>query len=367
MARQGFFSKTRTYTAIVSTWLLNLGMFGVKFRKICSPGFNCHGCPWATGACPIGVFAFSTAMKTALVYAIGQIILIGALFGRHVCGYVCPFGLLQDIFHKIPTKKFRLPRIIRAVKYAALALLVFIFPFLMGFKISGFVQISNFTIEKEGDNTLGAIITLKNDGTEPVISPSLDIIYWDKKSKEITEKISKTFPGLKVEPGASLKLPKFSIPDKLKEANITIESPQSIIEQTPRYEFLYYCKLCPAGTLTATLPSYFVPKTKGNTSIYKGHILRFSILTFFLVLMVLVSRPFCQTFCPLGAFYGLTTRLSLISISLNKDACINCGQCDKTCPVNLDVRKEVGGPECIACGDCIKVCPKMAIQRKIGY
>ncbi|MBT2158427.1 4Fe-4S binding protein [Clostridioides difficile] len=30
---------------------------------------------------------------------------MGALVGRFVCGWLCPFGLIQDLLHKIPFLK----------------------------------------------------------------------------------------------------------------------------------------------------------------------------------------------------------------------------------------------------------------------
>ena len=94
--------------------------------------------------------------------------------------------------------------------------------------------------------------------------------------------------------------------------------------------------------------------------------LRLSILGLFLVWMVISSRPLCRTFCPLGAIYALTAPLSLTSMKIEHSMCIDCGKCNKSCPMELDVRKEIGGMECIACGDCQKACPKDRISRTFG-
>jgi polyferredoxin len=93
---------------------------------------------------------------------------------------------------------------------------------------------------------------------------------------------------------------------------------------------------------------------------------RLAVLVLFLVLMVLVSRPFCRTFCPLGASYGLLSRAALCRVEVDLTACVRCRRCDRVCPVDLDVAREVGGPECIACGDCIRACPQNGIHRTYG-
>ena len=76
-------------------------------KTVCVPGLNCYSCPAATGACPIG--AFQTVVGSSKFrfsyYITGMLILIGVLLGRFVCGFLCPFGWLQDLLHKIPGKK----------------------------------------------------------------------------------------------------------------------------------------------------------------------------------------------------------------------------------------------------------------------
>ena len=74
-------------------------------KNICTPGLNCYSCPGASGACPMGALqnALSDSGKTAPYYVVGIILLYGLLFGRWICGFLCPFGLIQDLVHKIKT------------------------------------------------------------------------------------------------------------------------------------------------------------------------------------------------------------------------------------------------------------------------
>lgn len=104
------------------------------FKNLCVPGLNCYSCPGAVGSCPIGSlqavmgnwnFKFS-------FYVAGFLVFAGALIGRFVCGWLCPFGLLQDLFHKIPFPKkvttFRGDKLLRKMKYVVLVVFVILLP-----------------------------------------------------------------------------------------------------------------------------------------------------------------------------------------------------------------------------------------------
>ncbi len=99
-------------------------------KGVCVPGLNCYSCPGAVGACPIGSLqSFLAARPIKLpYYVVGLLIFFGALLGRAVCGFLCPFGFLQELLHKIPFPKklrgFRGERALRRLKYLILVLLV---------------------------------------------------------------------------------------------------------------------------------------------------------------------------------------------------------------------------------------------------
>lgn len=109
-------------------------IFKGKTKSICVPGLNCYSCPGALGACPIGSLQAtlnSRDYKFAF-YVLGFLMLVGALGGRFVCGFLCPFGLIQDLLYKIPffkkLKKLPGDKYLKWLKYVILALFVIILP-----------------------------------------------------------------------------------------------------------------------------------------------------------------------------------------------------------------------------------------------
>jgi ferredoxin-type protein NapH len=109
-----------------------LGMGALRLQWVCSPVFHCHSCPLALFACPIGVVAHLSAIHVFPFLAIGTLLSVGALFGTFICGWVCPFGFLQDLTARIPTPKFHLPGWMGYSRYVVLMLLVLLVPYFFG-------------------------------------------------------------------------------------------------------------------------------------------------------------------------------------------------------------------------------------------
>ena len=102
-------------------------------KKLCLPGLNCYSCPGALGSCPIGSMqAVIGSEHKITLYVSGMLIFIGALLGRFVCGWLCPFGLVQDLLNKIPFFKkittFRGDKVLRYLKYVILLVFVILLP-----------------------------------------------------------------------------------------------------------------------------------------------------------------------------------------------------------------------------------------------
>ena len=106
-------------------------------KAFCVPGLSCYSCPGALGSCPIGALqaVLGSGRNKFGFYVLGFLLFIGALFGRFVCGWLCPFGLVQDLLYKIPffKKRKNLPgdKVLKWMKYVILVLLVILLPLLV--------------------------------------------------------------------------------------------------------------------------------------------------------------------------------------------------------------------------------------------
>lgn len=136
------FVRIRTCVQFIAALLQNAnfkGFFSGKLYKgqvknVCVPGLNCYSCPGAVGACPVGSLqnALSAYKFKIPYYVMGLLIFFGVILGRIVCAFLCPFGFLQDLLHKIPffkkIKSFKGDRVLRWLKYGVLVVMVIVLP-----------------------------------------------------------------------------------------------------------------------------------------------------------------------------------------------------------------------------------------------
>lgn len=247
-------------------------------KVLCSPGLNCYSCPAATTFCPIGSLQqLLVGVRLSLqagqwyvgAYVVGCMGMLGTVFGRMICGWACPFGLFQELLHRIPSPKFGIPRAFRWGKYLCLALFVVILPLTV---------IDSFGMGKP-----------------------------------------------------------------------------------------WFCKyICPAGTLEAGIPMLLlVPDLRSVPGFL--YLQKLALLLAFTGWSVVASRPFCRTACPLGAFYALFNRISLIRLKFNEDNCTKCGACHEVCPVGIRFNETPASGECIRCLKCsAQACHFNAISLEIG-
>ena len=108
-----------------------------NLKMMCLPVLNCYSCPGALGACPIGSLqsVISGRKHRVSFYVLGTLMLFGILFGRLICGFLCPFGFIQDLLYKIPIPKLKINKKIdkslRYLKYVILIVFVILLPTLV--------------------------------------------------------------------------------------------------------------------------------------------------------------------------------------------------------------------------------------------
>lgn len=239
-------------------------------KQFCVPGMNCYSCPGALGACPIGALqnSFTGRRIRFPFYVLGFLMGLGLLVGRFICGWLCVFGLIQELLYKIPTKKFVIPerwdKPLRKLKYLFLAVFVILLP----------------------------------------------IILRDEMG---------------------------------------LSSP-------------FFCKwFCPVGTLEAGLPLTLLNESLRSAAHFL-YVWKLAILALVLLASIFIHRPFCKYMCPLGAFYGLFQRISLLRLRVDESACTRCGACSAVCHMQVKPFMDPNSSECIRCGKCVAACPARALS-----
>lgn len=176
---------TQICFAALTNGYLNGYLQGTIFRgtskKICVPGLNCYSCPGALGACPIGSLQAVLGQPgyRFSYYVIGLLMAFGAFFGRFICGWLCPFGLVQDLLYRIPfpikIKSVPGDKYLKYLKYVVLAIFVIILPLTVA-NISGmgdpwFCK----WICPSGTLFAGFPLVAKNDGLQAAVG---FLFYW---------------------------------------------------------------------------------------------------------------------------------------------------------------------------------------------
>ncbi len=83
--------------------------------------------------------------------------------------------------------------------------------------------------------------------------------------------------------------------------------------------------------------------------------------------VVFTGRGYCY-YCPLGTVLSFLGRAAGQRISTTEAECIECGKCNRACPLSIDIKKEaqikapVTDLRCVGCGHCIDTCPTETLR-----
>ena len=152
-------------------------------KNVCAPGLNCYSCPGASAACPLGALqnALANSDTKAPYYVVGILLLYGVIFGRWICGFLCPFGLIQDLLHKIKTpklKKNKVTKIFSYLKYVILVVFVILFPLIYALQASSIPLPAFCKYICPSGTLLGAGGLLSNDSNEYMFSMLGPLFTW---------------------------------------------------------------------------------------------------------------------------------------------------------------------------------------------
>ncbi len=93
-----------------------------------------------------------------------------------------------------------------------------------------------------------------------------------------------------------------------------------------------------------------------------------AVLSILLFDLFAVKNGWCGHICPLGGFYSITSRWSILRVKHNQPNCTLCMKCKDVCPekqiLSLIGKRsgDVSSGECTNCGRCIEVCDDDALN-----
>lgn len=98
------------------------------------------------------------------------------------------------------------------------------------------------------------------------------------------------------------------------------------------------------------------------------------VFAIFLFDLLVFYRGWCSSLCPLGAFYSIIGKFSIIRVRFNDSLCDSCGDCFPVCaeahvltPSVKDRQAVILSGNCTNCGNCIDICPPGALKFGIRF
>ncbi|NPE07112.1 MAG: 4Fe-4S binding protein [Asgard group archaeon] len=100
----------RWLVQITSFLVINGGLIGLGWTYIPLPINQPSGAPFTTIIGAFDAFQDGIAGGFFPFVIFGVCLIIGAIFGRTLCGWICPFGFFQDLMRLVPIKKLKISK-----------------------------------------------------------------------------------------------------------------------------------------------------------------------------------------------------------------------------------------------------------------
>ncbi|PWI47714.1 hypothetical protein CEE45_10050 [Candidatus Heimdallarchaeota archaeon B3_Heim] len=91
------------------------------------------------------------------------------------------------------------------------------------------------------------------------------------------------------------------------------------------------------------------------------------------LIFIFGRRAWCRYLCPIGALLKIFGSGCMGKVRLVSNECVGCGQCNRNCPMQVDVlgdlkkHGEIRSLDCIRCLKCTDICPNKAITFTLGH
>ena len=323
----------------------------IMLKRFPMPWLVCWSDPLAPGACPAGTVQYFLGGNLFPFFGLGILVVIGALFGRMVCGWLCPFGYLQDI-------AYQMRKVTKWIVVALFALfvvyLVWTSPMFTTLPLRRMIQMGN---------TTGTIAWIaRYVGIFGVIFALFFINF-----KKFTVSVNLSNWG---------RFFFFLFP--------FVIFPIFVIDPALNTGGPWFCKVCPSGTAFAAIPQFlinglpremfpflgldrqspFIPygmasyqDIRGMGQVMFGLKISSFILLFWLTM--LSKRVFCKFACPIGFIYSGFNYFAAVRVVVDKEKCKGekCNVCWKVCPMDIKLYERGATSHCIGCLECVDRCP----------
>ena len=121
---------------IIKFWVIHLRGFMQlavftlsEIGFVCNRGVPCSNCLLSFGICPIGFTQRLLFMHNFSLYiTLFSTVIVGLVFGSLTCGWLCPVGFIQDVFHSPGIKEIKFTNKLSTLRYFIFFLIaIFVF------------------------------------------------------------------------------------------------------------------------------------------------------------------------------------------------------------------------------------------------